>query len=341
MKKTFILLVLIINIAWAQDKLDLTPKFMGYSRSWYQADFSTEQGQFLVKEARLGVTGNVNEYATYKILVDFTRLGSLSTTSDVIDGKKVITSASANFSDVLLDAMATITPTKELAFSAGQFVVPISSENLTSGADLNFVNRGLITNITPDLRDIGFMGSYAKKDGLPFEVRAGLLNGTGQNKTENDKTTNYIFRAVVQPVKALGVSANYYGGRLSGATVKIVDFAADYKIGKILFNGEFGQRRSTLASKETTSYAYFIYSIYDFDFGDSFISHIMPAVRYENYDPSTSLSNDKLNKYTAGIALEFAKIKYAQFRVNYELFDYQEAGKVNPKRLIVELQTRF
>jgi hypothetical protein len=340
MKKIALLLILMMNIAWAQDSVDVIPKFSGYSRSWYQSDFSTNQGQFLVKEARLTVLGNVNQYAGYKMQVDFTRLGSLTTTSTTINGQKVVTSASANFSDVLLDAIAIINPTKELSFSAGQFVVPISSENLTSGVDLNFINRGLITNITPDLRDIGFSAAYATKSVIPFELRGALLNGSGQNKTENDKTTNYVLRGVVQPLKGLGVSGNYYGGTLSGCKVKIIDFQADYKIGQVLFNGEFGERRSTLNSTETTSNTFFIYSVYDLAFGNSFISHIMPAVRYENYDPSSRISMDKLDKYTAGVAFEFAKIKYAQFRINYEKFNYQ-GGKTNPNKLIVELLTRF
>jgi hypothetical protein len=340
MKKLLLILILLSNISWAQEKIDLSPKLSGYTRSWYQSDFSTNQGQFLVKEARLIVLGNVNEYAGYKMQVDFARLGSLSTTSTVINGQKVITSASANFSEVLLDAMAIINPTKELSFAAGQFVVPISSENLTSGADLNFINRGLITNITPDLRDIGFTGTYSKKGSLPFEVRAAILNGSGQNTAENDKTTNCVLRATIQPVKGLGVSGNYYEGRLSGAKVNIFDFSADYKIGNILFNGEFGERRSTLNSIEATSNAYYVYSVYDFAFENSFISHVMPAVRYENYDPSSLVSKDKLDKYTAGVALEFASIKYAQFRINYEKFNYQ-GGKVNPNKLILELQTRF
>ncbi len=98
--KVFILFILLIGITLGKDKTELSPKFYGYVRAWDQTDFSTNQNQFLVKMARLGVKGNVNEYAGYKVFVDFMRLGKLQTSTTSINGTKVITSASGSFSDV-------------------------------------------------------------------------------------------------------------------------------------------------------------------------------------------------------------------------------------------------
>jgi hypothetical protein len=340
MKKLLLVILFSGSFLFAQDKKDTSPIFFGYVRAWHQTDFSTNQGEFLAKMARLGVRGNVNEFASYRVLVDFVRLGKLSTSSTTINGTKVLTGASASFSDVLLDAEAIINPMKNLSFSLGQFKVPFSTDNLRSGADIDFVNRPLLTSVAPGLRDFGFMGTYSIKGEVPVEFKAGLFNGAGQNKSENDKTTNYSLRTAVQPIKGLGLSANYYGGKASGADLSIFDFGAEYKFGGLFLVGEYGQRTSTTPAKEIKANSYFIYTVYDFDFGDNMISHLMPALRYENYDPNSDTANNEISRFTAGLSLQFAKIKFAQFRVNYELFDYKD-GSANPNKLIFEIQTRF
>jgi hypothetical protein len=110
MNKMLIFAVLTASLLNAQNKTDLSPKFTGYIRSWFQSDFSTNQSEFLIKEARLGIRGNVNDYAGYKFMIDFARLGSFQTLSDTINGKNFLTKASANFSEVLVEAEANITP---------------------------------------------------------------------------------------------------------------------------------------------------------------------------------------------------------------------------------------
>ncbi len=340
MKRMLATLLLPLNVAWAQVTPSAGPTLYGYVKAWYQADYSTNQGGFSVNMARLGVKGNINEYAGYKLFADFTRLGSLQTKTTTLDGITYVTSATATFSNYLLDADAFIKPVNNLTIDMGQFKVPFSTDNLRSGADVDFVNRPMITNVTPGLRDMGFMATYDIKGRTPVQLASGVFNGAGQNKTENDKTANYAFRAVIQPIKGLGLSANYYGGKLSGAGVSIYDLGFDLKVGNAFLDGEFAARGSDINKVITNSNSFFVYSYYDVDLGKCEISHVIPAVRYERYDPSTSVSNNEIYRTTFGVALEFAKVSFAQFRINYELFDYAN-GAPNPNKLIFELQTRF
>lgn len=340
MKKLFLLMIISSSLVWAQNKPDFSPKFSGYVRSWYQTDFATDKGEFLIKEARLGIKGNVNEYAAYKFLVDFTRLGKLQSESDTINGKKVITSAAASFSDILLEAEASITPIENLSFSIGQSKVPFSTDNIKSGAEMEFANRPLITNVAPGLYDIGLIGSYTNKNVIPAEIKAGLFNGTGPNKSENDKTLNYLLRVNMKPLDGFGISANYYGGSAAGADINVFDFGTELEISKVLFAAEYCQKLSELKSKDVTSNAFFVYSVYDLELGNFLVSHIMPAVRYEYFEPDNSTTDDGISRVTAGLSLQFAKINYARLRINYEMFDYRD-GRNNPDKFIIELQTRF
>ena len=340
MKKILFVFLMVTSLVIAQDKQDYSPKIFGYVRGWYQSDFSKNQSEFLAKMARLGVKGNVNEFTGCKVLVDFVRLGKMQTSSTTINGVTVLTAASATFSDVLLDAEAFINPSKNLSISVGQFKVPFGTDNLRSGADIDFVNRPLLTSVSPALRDVGAMGTYNFKEALPLELKAGLFNGAGQNKSENDKTTNYSLRAVTQPISFLTLSANYYGGQALGADLSIFDFGADVKYGSIFLSGEFAQRNTSSSALDITSNSFFVYALYDMNFKDLFLTHVIPAVRYENYDLNTDIIDDEIIRLTTGLTFEFAKLNFAHFRINYELFDYKN-GNANPNKLIFELQTRF
>lgn len=350
MKRIVIICLVLFSNIFAQEqtdspaksdtKSDNSMKVNGYIKNWFEANTSTGDKDFLVRMARLGVKGNINSYAGYKVMVDFMRLGKLQTSSTTIEGKNVISTASASFSDYLLDAEAFINPVKSVSLSLGQFKVPFSSDNLKSGADIDFINRPLTTNVAPALRDIGFMVSYAPAFEIPLEIKGGVFNGAGQNKPENDKNLNYSLRGVIHPLKNLGLSANYYTGKSSGASTEMFNLGADYSYDKIYVSGEYGQKLNKLSAKNVTSNALFVYSLYDFDFQKSMISHLIPALRYEYYKPDNSTSKDELNKFTAGLSFEFAKLTYAQFRVNYEISKYKIGGG-DLQKLILELQIRY
>ncbi|MGK9368417.1 porin [Melioribacter sp. Ez-97] len=340
MKNKLILFLLIAAAVAAQDKSESSMKFFGYVRSWYSADFSENQGEFNVKMARFGVKGNVNEFAGYRLFVDFARLGKLKTSYTDIDGQSVVSSVNASFSDVLLDAQAILKPAKNFTLSLGQYKVPFGTDNLKSAAEIEFVNRPLLTSVTPGLRDVGVMGEYKFNGGIPMKLSAGLFNGSGQNKSENDNTANYSVRAVAELTEGFELSANYYGGRLNDADVNIFDLGAAFEYNNFTLNGEYGQRNTDLNSSSMTSNAFFVYGVYSIKLDNSIFSYIMPAVRYEYFEPSSSIESNEVERITGGLSFQFAKVNFAQLRINYELYNYKD-GRENANKLFIELQTRF
>ena len=315
MKKLILVFFLFVCSISAQDKPDYSPKFTGYVRAWYQADYSTNQGQYLVKQARLNIAGAVNEYASYKFQADFTR------------------------TDVLLDAAGIIAPFENFDITAGQFKVPFGTDNLRADQNTDFVNRPLITNVSPSIRDIGVMLTYKLKGNVSAEFNAGSFNGAGFNKAENDKTTDLVFRASVAPIKDFNLSANYYSGKASGNDISLYNLGADYKFGSLFVDGEYSGR-SISAVSSTKSNSFFAYAVYNIPLTDSFLKNIIPGFRYESYDPNTSVDKDEIGRMVFGVTLQFAKLTFAHFRVNYEKFDYKN-GTTNPDKLIFEIQTRF
>ncbi len=340
MKKALLLILVTAGFMIAQEKPDYSPKFSGYVRAWQQTDFSTNQGQYLIKQIRVGINGAVNEYASYKFLVDFTRLGKLTTTTTTINGTKVISSATANFSDILLDAAAVLSPIENLDITAGQFKIPFSTDNLRSDQNADFSNRPLLTNVSPTIRDIGVMVSYKLKGDVSAELSAGSFNGTGLNKTENDRTMDYVFRAVVSPIKDFNFSGNYYGGKAQGADLNYFNFGLDYKFGALFVDAEFGNKNTKTLASDISGNSFFGFATYNIPLEGKFLREIITGFRYEKFDPNTSTDNNEVDMMTFGLTFEFAKITFARFRINYELFDYKN-GSANPNKLIFELQTRF
>lgn len=342
MKKIMLMILLIpVSIAFGQNKSDTQSyKVFGYIISRYEANLSKAQSDFSVKFARLGVKGNVNEFAAYKLMVDFTVFGGMNTTSDTLNGEKVITGVDASFSNALVDAMVTIKPLSDLVVSMGQFKVPFSTENLVSASGYMFSNRSFTKKVTPGLRDIGLMVEYGNIEGLPVTVSGGLFNGSGMNNSETDKTVNYSARINIEPVSNFSVAGNYYGGRMSNFDVKIFDVSAEYSLKKLAVWAEYVQRKSEANIFSFDSKAYTIYSQYKISIDNSIISHIVPALRYDNYDPTTLIDNNNLNRFTAGLSFEFAKINFARLRLNYETTNNRAASETQ-NMFIIDLQAKF
>jgi hypothetical protein len=334
------LFLIAFTISSPQEKPDYTPKFSGYIRAWYQADFSTNQGGYLIKQARLGIAGFVNEYAGYKFLVDFTRLGKLNSTTTTVNGVKVVNSVSASFSDVMLDAMAILSPFKNFEVTAGQFKVPFSTDNLKSDQSHEFANRPLLTSVSPNSRDIGFMMSYKIKGEINSEFTVGSFNGSGFNKPENDRSLDYAVRAVVTPFKDLILSASYYGGKVIGGNQNFIDLSSDYKYNSLVVGAEYVNKNLSDITGDITGNSYTTFVTYSITTSDGFLKEIIPAFRYEVYNPNTDKDKDEISRITVGLTFEFAKITFAHFRINYEKFDYK-SGAANPDKLILEIQTRF
>lgn len=341
----FISLLSLTTINFAQDKTpDFMPKFSGDARTWLDEDLTKHQGNFMVKSVRLLISGNASEIVSYKFLFDLAALARTATKNDTLAGKRFLTDASTDLG-ILNDAYISIKPVSSFSLSLGQIKVPFSTDNLISSNSIPFSNRPLlVSKVSPDLYDIGFMASYSMPFSLPVNIDAAVFDGNGQNKSETDKTNNYAFRAVVMPVEGFNISGNYAGGVLSGNKVHMFDFGAGYKYAGLTLACEYAKRNTKLSSSDYASNTYFGYAVYDFPVSSSLVKFISPALRYEYLEPGTQKSGNEFSRLTAGLTLSFAKLTFAHCRLNYEKFIYKneyKAADKNSDRLILEFQIRY
>lgn len=338
-------LLTITSINFAQEKaLDIMPRFSGDARTWLDEDLTKHQGNFLVKNVRLQISGNASEVVTYRFLFDLASLARTTTKNDTLGGKKFLTDANTDLG-ILSDAFISVKPVSRFSISLGQMKVPFSTENLISTNSLPFSNRPLISGkISPDLYDIGFLASCSLPLSIPVDIDAAVFDGNGQNKAETDKTNNYAFRTVIKPIEGFNLSGNYAGGVLAGNKVKMFDLGAGFKYGNLTLACEYAQRNTELVSSSSKSNSYFGYAVYDLPVSSGLVKFISPAVRYEYLEPGSLKTGDEFKRITAGLTFSFAKLTFAHIRTNYEKFIYQDGYKgtdKNSDRLILEFQIRY
>ncbi len=130
------------------------------------ADFQPERtitgnNGFSVSNMRLKMLGNLDENLGYFFQASFTS------------------------SPLLLDAAVKYKFADYLALDAGQFKAPFSKEFLTFAGNIDFVNRSRAAELLTPKRDIGFQLSGKFLNDF-LEYKAGIFNGSGANKPNNN-----------------------------------------------------------------------------------------------------------------------------------------------------------
>lgn len=138
--------------------------------------------RFLIRRARIGLTGTFYKYFDFYVETDFGQGASGR------DGNVVLT-----------DGFLDIHYWPELKLRAGQFKVPFGYEELLSDNNIDFVERSVADNLVPS-RDMGAMVYGSAFDGL-VSYALGGFNGSGQNKRDTNDSKDLAARLVLAPFK--------------------------------------------------------------------------------------------------------------------------------------------
>jgi hypothetical protein len=222
------------------------------------------------------------------------------------------------------DAFLNMNIVPELSIKAGQFKIPFGWAYNSSGGGQYFLDRAAVT-------DTGDFGNFGGRDvGLALHgqldmvgVDVSYFNGTG-TYTDADTTVNKEFAALLT-VKAtdwltiaggtamigqpnhqemvitedtLGADTSYLSVKEWSATGIDAYVLVDYPISEtanLIFQGEFMQ--TGYAGPDITNYektagtAYYATLGANFGLENSFLSGIMPVIRYESLSPATNFAS--------------------------------------------------
>ncbi len=141
----------------------------------YQQEKTAQNDSFFMDRARFYLEGVLYKYFQYKVETDFTS------------------------SSGLRDAYLNVTYFPQANVQVGQYKVPFSYEALLSKRYLDLVERSAVTlsTVNPS-RDIGFM-VHGRVGGGLLSYQLAVLNGSGQNRADNNSAKDLAARFVLAP----------------------------------------------------------------------------------------------------------------------------------------------
>jgi phosphate-selective porin OprO/OprP len=308
------------TLAWAESQSPAAVtasrgfKLSGYAQPEYTAQSVGTEG-FSMHRARFTLSGDITSKIRLKFQVDLTK------------------------SPVLLDAAVEAVFHEAASLRFGQFKVPFSQESLTSGSDLDTIDRAqAVSKLAPGFdigasgRDIGVV-AFGKISFVEYSL--GVFNGAGINKADTNDEKDLAGRVVIHPLSVLTLGASYYDGSYSpsaGAAPAVRD--------RVGFEGALLYEAVSLKAEylqgedgETSKRGWYVQA------GYSVIpKKLQGLVKFDSYDPDTSLSDNRTDIWLAGFNWFIAD--KTKLQVNFELVK-NEAGTTTNKVLLVQFQAGF
>ncbi|MDR1153461.1 MAG: hypothetical protein LBL04_02020 [Bacteroidales bacterium] len=270
--------------------IDSSAAAMTSLRKWVKFDgviktkleVSAEDGvmRFNVRNSRLGVRGDIGEYVSYRVQVEFSNEGTFSP----------------------LDLYGTLKPAKGLSINFGQTSIPFDNQYIISPAEMMFSNRAFVGKyFTPGSRDIGMVVKYRfPLEAFPLEGEAGMFNGGRINNPQWTDEPSYAARLIAGRMDGFRASAKLYHYTSEAIEMFLWGADAHYAGDRLRVEAEVMNRTSHTTSRDLLG-AY-IQGAYRFDLrnGKMFRS-LTPSFRWDAMGYDVMYSGFDVNRLTFGI----------------------------------------
>lgn len=294
-------------------ELIFKPVINGTFRAFYRQSTVSDQGRFEVANARLSLGGNVMEWLKYYMQVEYDNLGKIK----------------------ILDAYATLIPTKGLKIMAGQMRVPLCVEATRSPFAYYFADVALVSKFG-NLRSVGVKAAYTIPD-MPWYFEGGVFNASdmADHSTWNSALTysiktNYTAKCGLKP--EIGFMSRVPGGEGVGVRVNQYDASLSWTCGRFFTEVEY-LYRTYANGAHPDSYAYNFFVNYAIPVKWRMADELSFQARFDGIsDASEGKKNieDKLDtnidarrRVTIGTTLsrKIGKLS-TNFRLNFEQYFY-------------------
>ena len=308
LKITFLLFVINISICSFCQSTDTIDAMIMFRKSIRidgvikaKAEISANNGviRFNIRNSRLGLRGDIGEYVSYRVQVEFSNEGSFAP----------------------LDLYGTLKPARGLSISLGQLSIPFDNQYVISPAETMFANRAFVGKFfTPGSRDIGAVVKYVPFSDLPLEGEIGVLNGGKINNPQWTDSPSYAARLIVGAMEGFRTSVKMY--RYNGETVDMFLWGADvhYANERLRLEAEIMSRMAHTTSPDM--FGTYVQGTYIFYLKTARMFHNMsPTLRWDAMGYNMMDSGLDVNRLTFGInfGLDLKPFDSA-LRINYEQY---------------------
>jgi len=337
---SLVIFICISNSVFSQTSIDSVTvlpniiqksKFDGVIKT--KVETSTEFGvmRFNVRNSRLGLRGDISEYLSYRVQVEFSNEG--------------------NFSP--LDIFGTLKLFKNFSLLLGQQPIPFENSYIISPTEMMFANRAFLGKyFTPGTRDIGAVVQYRFRIiDFPMETQAGMFNGNRINNPQWTEKPSFAFRLIAGKMDGFRTTAKMY--RYTSKQNDSFFWAADihYATSVLKIETEVMNRHSSATGLNL--FGTYIQSSYTFALREAKMFHsLTPVARWDAMGYDVWNKNFDVNRVTTGIHFGLTSIPFdSLLRIDYEHyfvrkdmifpdFDNRDAH-VSDNKVTVELLIRF
>ncbi len=267
----------------------------------YELDSENGESQFSIKNARVGVQGDVSKKISYKFMIDLSDNGTLK----------------------VLDLYATFKPAKGLKFTFGQGGIQLFNSYTVSPNSTDFVNRPFIGKFFNSSRDIGFTASYTlKQKGFPIALEAGVYNGDGINNPKFTDSPSFSGRILFGSMEGFRATAKFYKTAINENEDYLM-WGADLRYDNSLFRFET-EYMNKHNYNDFEGYAGDLSSVYaqglvKVPVNSKTFKRVEPALRWDAMGYDMLDRGFGVNRATVGVNFVLNTNNFKSlFRVNYE-----------------------
>jgi hypothetical protein len=303
----------------------------------FYSDEPTPTSTFRVRRAEVKIKGDISPgLVGYTIMFDPSKLLFSQTTVPVTGtmpppmagesaGSVSVLQPGADRA-VLQDAYITF-QSEYADVSIGQFKMPVSLEGYGSAAKLLFPERALVARAYGDKRDLGLR--VEKKLGDYFYYLAGVWNGTGLNRLDEDNEKDVGLRLEAYPVSGLTIGAVGYTtvGERDGLVRDRVEGDLRYDANDVFVIGEYihgwdgAKVAQTPGAEPSRAEGHGVYG----GLGYTFVKRIQPIVRVGMLDPNLDVSGNRTAHYEFGMNY-YLRAQEARISLAASAFDPQQGN---------------
>ncbi len=236
----------------------------------------------------------------------------------------------------VVDAYVRFKPMAQVNAQLGQFKIPFSIEN-TEYAPLRaeFIEYPLalrklvrmddVCGISSTGRDIGaqIYGSFFEQEGYHIlNYSVAVMNGSGINKLDDNKSKDLIGRVMLRPIKNLLVSGSYMWSEVPigdnpYAEASRWGVGAEYDCPRFVARSEYVVGRTA----GIDSYGAYVTAGYKFD------APFVALARWEFFDENKAVHGYRQTNYAVGV--DYRPLKYLRMQLNYTYAVYSDESRHN------------
>jgi len=263
--------------------------------AFYDHSEGTKRSTARLRRAEIRVKGEIApKIVAYQVMIDAAKTLRFGTDEDGALAPPSDTSLLQDYFITFLSEYADV--------SLGQFKTQVSLEGFSSSSKTILPERSLVSRAFGDRRDVGF--KVEKKLGDHFFYSAGLYNGAGLNRMDDNNEKDVQLRLEVYPVEGLtigGAAAKTLGERDDGLARDRVEGDLRYDAHGFRAEAEYIRAWDGVDDEDAGTTRVSGHGAY-LALGYTFIDRIQPAVRVGFLDTDTDDDDtDTLKQYAAGV----------------------------------------